>query len=90
MFNVNRFLSRPQKIILEQNFKNYLNDSINKYNKLTIETNKKNKTKKAIESILNETSLTVENNLTNCCKFNNFFILFSVVSIGALIFYKNK
>ena len=33
MFNANNFLTRPQKFILEQNFKSYLYDSVNKYNK---------------------------------------------------------
>ena len=51
MFNVNRFL-RPQKFIIEQNFKNYLNDSVNKYDKLTIEINEDDKRKKAMNNIL--------------------------------------
>jgi hypothetical protein len=94
MFNVNNFLSRPQKFILEQNFKSYLNDSVNKYNKLTIQINEDAKTKKAMKSILNETSLTrdtnhIQYNLINNANFSNFYCIVSFVSIGALIFYKN-
>jgi len=99
MFNVNRFLTRPQKFTLDQNFKNYLNDSINKYNKLTIEINEDAKRKKAINNILygneNKNALIKStnhsvNDLINNAKFNNFFFIFSFVSIGALIFYKSK
>jgi hypothetical protein len=95
MFNVNKFLTTPQKFILEQNFKSYLYDSVNKYNKLTIETNEKMKTKKAMENILYGNTLIKStnhsvNDLINNAKFNNFFLIFSFVSIGALIFYKKK
>ena len=91
MFNVNRFLTRPQKIILEHNFKNYLYDSVNKYNKLTNEINKK----KEIKNILYENSLIKTTNhsqyeLINNSKYHNFIFIISVVSIGALIFYKSK
>ena len=91
----NRILTRPQKFILEQNFKNYLNDSINKYNKLTNEINEKNKTKKAMKNILNESRLIkgtnhIQNDLMNNARFLNFFFIVSFVSIGALICYKSK
>ena len=107
MFNVNRFLTTPQKIILEHNFKSYLYNSVNKFNnfnkfndfnkfnKLTIEINEKIKTKKAMENILYGNTLIKStnhsvNDLINNAKFNNFFFIFSFVSIGALIFYKNN
>jgi hypothetical protein len=95
MFNVNRFLTRSQKFILEQNFKNYLNDSVNKYNKLTIEINEKNKKKAEIENILYGNTLIKTTNhsqheLINKAKFNNFIFIISVVSIGTLLFYKSK
>ena len=95
MFNINRFLTRPQKFILEQNFKNYLNDSVNKYNKLTIEINEKNKKKTETENILYGTTLIKTTNhsqheLINNGKYHNFIFIISVVSIGALLFYKSK
>ena len=95
MFNSNRFLTNPQKIILEQNFKSYLNDSVNKYNKLTIKINEDIKRKKEIQQILYGNALIKStnhsvNDLINNAKFNNFFFIFSFVSIGALIFYKNN
>jgi hypothetical protein len=99
MFNINTFLTTPQKIILENNFKNYLNDSINKYNKLTIQINEDIKRKNEIQKILygneNKNALIKStnhsvNDLINNAKFNNFFFIFSFVSIGALIFYKSK
>jgi hypothetical protein len=91
----NRFLTRPQKFILENNFKNYLNDSVNKYNKLTIEINEKNKKKEEIQKILYGNTLIKTTNhpqheLINNSKYHNFFFIISVVSIGALIFYKSK
>jgi len=91
MFNINNFLTTPQKIILEHNFKNYLYDSVNKYNKLTNEINKK----KEIKNILYENSLIKTTNhsqyeLINNSKYHNFIFIISVVSIGALIFYKSK
>ena len=52
MFNVSRFLRTPEKIILENNFKSYLYDSVNKYNKLINEINEKNKKKAEIHNIL--------------------------------------
>ena len=95
MFNVNRFLTRSQKFILEQNFKSYLNGSVNKFNKLAIQINEDAKTKKAMENILygNENKnalIKSQNDLINNVKFNNFFFIVSFVSIGALIFYKSK
>lgn len=95
MFNVNRFLTRPQKFILEQNFKSYLNGSVNKFNKLAIQINEDAKTKKAMENILygNENKNTLiksQNDLINNAKFNIFFFIVSFGSIGALIFYKSK
>jgi hypothetical protein len=95
MFNVNRFLSTPQKMILEQNFKNYLYNSVNKYNKLTIEMNEKNKRKAEIEKILYGNTLIKTTNhshdeLINNSKYKKFIFIISVVSIGALIFYKSK
>ena len=79
MFNVNRFLTRPQKFILEQNFKSYLNGSVNKFNKLAIQINEDAKTKKAMENILygNENKNTLiksQNDLINNAKFNIFFL----------------
>ena len=78
MFNVNKFLTKPQKFILEQNFKNYLSDSVNKYNKLTNEINEKNKTKQAMKNIFNETRLIrstnhIQNKLINNARVFNFF-----------------
>ena len=103
MFNVNRFITRPQKFILEQNFKNYLNDSVNKFNKmnkLTIEVNEDNKRKKEIQTILygNENTLIKTtnhsvNDLINNTKHNNFIFIvsfLSFVSLGGLIIYKNR
>ena len=98
MFNVNRFL-RPQKFIIEQNFKNYLIDSVNKYDKLTIEINEDDKRKKAMNNILyeNENKNAVikstnhsVNDLINNSKIYRFFFIFSFISIGALICYKRK
>jgi hypothetical protein len=95
MFTVNKFLTTPQKFILEQNFKNYLNDSVNKYNQLTIKINEENKRKKEIQNILYKTALTKTtnhsvNDLINNSKYQNFIFIVSFVSIGALIFYKNR
>lgn len=103
MFTVNKFLTRPQKFILEQNFKSYLYDSINKYNKLTIEINKETKRKNEIQQILygnneNKTALIKTtnhsvNDLINNSKHNNFIFIvsfISVVSLGSLIFLKNR
>jgi hypothetical protein len=95
MFNVNRFLSSPQKIILEHNFKNYLYDSVNKYNRLSIEMNEKRKKKEEMEKILYGNVLIKSNNysqyeLINNSKYHNFIFIISVVSIGALLFYKSK
>ena len=95
MFNINNFLSTPQKIILEQNFKNYLNDSVNKYNKLTIELNEKNRKKEEMNKILYGNTLIKTTNysqheLINNFKYHNFIFIISVVSIGALLFYKSK
>jgi hypothetical protein len=100
MFNVNKFLTRPQKFILEQNFKNYLYDSINKHNKLTIEVNEDIKRKKEIQTILYGNENTVikttnhsVNDLINNAKHNNFIFIvsfLSFVSLGGLIFYKNR
>lgn len=87
MFNVNRFLTRPQKFILEHNFKNYLYTSLNKDNKLIIKINEDIKRKKEIQNILYGNTL-IET--TNHSKYKHFILIFSVVSIGALIFYKNK
>ena len=95
MFNVNKFLTTPEKIILEHNFKTYLYDSVNRYNKLTIETNDKNKAKKEMENILYGNALIKSTNhsvddLINNNKFYKFFFIVSVISIGALISYKRK
>jgi hypothetical protein len=98
MFNVNNFLMRPQKFILEQNFKNYLNDSVNKYNQLTIKVNEDIKRKKDIQNILYGNTLIKTtnhsvNDLINNAKYNNciFIVSFvSFVSLGGLIFYKNR
>ena len=95
MFNINNFLSTPQKIILEQHFKNYLNDSVHKYNKLTIEMNEKNRKKEEMNKILYGNTLIKTTNysqheLINNVKYHNFIFIISVVSIGALLFYKSK
>ena len=95
MFNVSRFLRTPEKIILENNFKSYLYDSVNKYNKLTNEIIEKNKKKAEIQNILYGNTLIKTSNhsqheLINNAKYNNFIFIFSVVSIGALLFYKSK
>jgi hypothetical protein len=95
MFNINRFLLKPQKIILERDFKNYLYDSVNKYNKLLIEIDKKNKKKEEIDKILYGNTLIKTTNhsqyeLINNVKYHNFIFIISVVSIGALLFYKSK
>jgi hypothetical protein len=102
MFTVNKFLTRPQKFILEQNFKNYLYDSVNKYNKLTIQINEETKRKNEIQQILygNENKNAIikttnhsVNDLINNAKHNNFIFIFSFlsfVSLGGLIFYKNR
>jgi len=95
MFN-SRFLSNPQKFILASNFNNYLNDSIKKYDKLTIETNEAIKKTQITQKILNKDYLTktisnhVQYDFINKSKFYNFIFISSVVSIGALIFYKNN
>jgi hypothetical protein len=102
MFNANNFLTRPQKFILEQNFKSYLYDSVNKYNKLTIQINEEIKRKNEIQQILygneNKNALIKTtnhsvNDLINNAKHNNFFFIVSFVSfvsLGGLIFYKNR
>jgi hypothetical protein len=104
MFAANKFLTRPQKFILEQNFKSYLYDSVNKYNKLTIQINEETKRKNEIQKILygneNEnknalikTSNHSVNDLINNAKHNNFIFIvsfLSFVSLGGLIFYKNR
>jgi hypothetical protein len=98
MFNVSKFLRTPEKIILENNFKSYLYDSVNKYNKynkLTNEINEKNKKKAEIQNILYGNTLIKTSNhsqheLINNAKYNNFIFIFSFVSIGALLFYKSK
>lgn len=96
MFTENRFL-RHKKIILEPNFKNYLNDSINKYNKLTDKINEDIKRKNEIKKILYGNKLTKTtnhsvNDLINNAKFTNIFFIVSFISFGAgaLIFYKNR
>lgn len=102
MFTVNKFLTRPQKFILEQNFKSYLYDSINKYNKLTIEINEETKRKNEIQKILygneNKNALIKSSNrsvndLINNAKYNNFIFIVSFisgVSLGSLMFFKNR
>ena len=102
MFNANNFLTRPQKFILEQNFKSYLYDSVNKYNKLTIQINEEIKRKNEIQQILygnenkNELIKTTNhsvNDLINNAKHNNFIFIVSFVSfvsLGGLIFYKSR
>jgi|688.fasta_scaffold1312276_2 hypothetical protein len=102
MFNANNFLTRPQKFILEQNFKSYLYDSVNKYNKLTIQINEEIKRKNEIQQILygneNKNALIKTtnhsvNDLINNAKHNNFIFIVSFVSfisLGGLIFYKNR
>jgi len=97
MFNVNKFLTRSQKIILEQQFKSYLYDSVNKHSKLMAKINEDTKRKNEIQEILygnkyalikTKSSNHYVNDLINKSKMNSFFLIFSVVSIGALIFYK--
>jgi hypothetical protein len=102
MFNANNFLTRPQKFILEQNFKSYLYDSVNKYNKLTIQINEEIKRKNEIQQILygneNKNALIKTtnhsvNDLINNAKHNNFIFIVSFVSfvsLGGLIFYKSR
>ena len=94
MFN-SRFLSNSPKFILASNFKNYLNDSIKKYDKLTIERNDAIKKNQITKKILNEYNLIKTSNhaqydLINKSKYYNFIFIVSFVSIGALIFYKTK
>jgi hypothetical protein len=91
MFNINKFLTTPQKIILEHNFKNYLYDSVNKYNKLANEINKKEDLKNILHgNTLIKTTNHSQDELINNSKYHNFIFIISVVSIGALIFYKSK
>jgi len=91
MFNINKFLTTPQKIILEHNFKNYLYDSVNKYNKLANEINKKEDLKNILHgNTLIKTTNHSQDKLINNSKYHNFIFIISVVSIGALIFYKSK
>ena len=95
MFNVNRFLTKPQKFIFEQNFKNYLNESVKKYNKLMVETNEDIKRKNDFQKILYGNSLIKHknhsvNDYINNSKYHNFILIFSFISFGALIFYKNR
>ena len=105
MFTVNKFLTRPQKFILERNFKNYLYDSVNKYNKLTIEINEEAKRKNEIQNILygneNKNALIKStnhsvNDLINNSKYQHFIFIasfisvVSFVSLGGLIFFKNR
>jgi hypothetical protein len=96
MFNVKKKLTRIHKNLLEQRFKKDLNDSvnnsINKFDKLMIEINNNNKKKQDIENILNETRIIktaehIQNNYN--LKYHNLIFIFSVVSIGALLFYKS-
>ena len=94
MFN-SRFLSNSQKYILASNYNNYLNDSIKKYDKLTIETNESIKKNQITKKILNENNLIKTSNhiqydLINKSKYYNFIFIVSFVSIGSLIFYKIK
>jgi len=94
MFNTNNFLTKTKKNLLEQRFKNYLKDSVNKFDKLMIEINNKNKNKQNIENILNESRLItntnhIDSNLINNLKYHNYIFIFSVISIGALLFYKS-
>ncbi len=94
MFN-SRFLSKSQKFILASNYNNYLNDSIKKYDKLTIETNEFIKKNQITKKILNENNLIKSSNhiqydLINKSKYYNFFFIVSFISAGALIFYKTK
>ena len=94
MFNVKKILIKSHKNLIEQRFKNYLNDSVNKFDKLMIDINNSNKRKKDIENIFNETRLTrtnnhIQNDLLNNSKYHNFIFIVSVVSIGALLFYKS-
>jgi hypothetical protein len=99
MFNINRFLPTPQKIILEHNFKNYLYDSVNRFNKQTIKINEDIRRKNEIQQILygneNKIALIKSTNhsvddLINNTKFYKFFFIISVMSIGALISYKRN
>lgn len=95
MFNVNRFLTKPQKFILEHNFKNYLYDSVNKQNKLMVKINEDTKRKNEIQNILYGNTLIKTtnhsvNDLINDSKYKHFILIVSFVSMGALIFYKNK
>ena len=85
MFN-NRFLPRPRKMILEQNFKKYLNNSVDKYNKLSNEINTKN----TIKKILNKPNENIDNGLIDSSKNFNFIYIFALISIGVLIGYKSK
>jgi hypothetical protein len=96
MFSVNRFSKIPQKFTFVQD---HINESAKKYNKLMSEINEKNKSKKEMEPILygnkNKNTLIKStndsvNDLINNFKIYKFFFMFSFVSIGALIFYKNK
>ena len=94
MFN-SRFLSNSQKYILASNYNNYLNDSIKKYDKLTIETNEAIKKNQITKNFFNENNLIKTSNhtqydLINKSKYYNFIFIVSFVSIGSLIFYKIK
>jgi len=92
MFNVNRFSKKPQKFTFDQD---HINESAKKYNKLMIDTNEDIKRKKDIQNLLYGSALTKTtnhyvNDLINKSKYYNFFFIVSFVSLGALIFYKNK
>lgn len=86
-------ITKPHNFLSEKNI-SYLNNSNNKYNKL-IETNENIKRKNIFKKILNENTIIKTtnhsvNDLINISKLNNLFFIISFVSIGALIFYKNK
>ena len=89
----------PQQFIFQQNFKDSLNYSINKYNKLIIKINEDTKRKKEIQQILygnNNKNALIKcsnhsvNDLINNARFYNIFFIVSFVSIGALLCYKSK
>ena len=95
MFTVSKILKKPQKFTFDQHD---INESIIKYNKLMLETHKKNTLKKSIENILHGNELIKPtkhsvNDLINNTKYRNFIFIVSFVSFvsfGALIFYKSK
>lgn len=92
MFNVNRFSKKPQKFTFEQD---HINESAKKYNKLMIETQEKNNSKKELQHILYGNSVIKHtnhsvNDLIYNAKYRNFIFIISFVSLGALFFYKIK